>query len=60
MQKYWNGLSFLSPGDLPDSGTEPVSSALQAGSLLSEPPRKSLSSNGGLDEMDGGQGGQRS
>ena len=24
-QEYWSGLPFLSPGDLPDSGTEPMS-----------------------------------
>ena len=24
-QEYWNGLSFTSPGDLPDPGTEPLS-----------------------------------
>ena len=29
-----------SPGDLPDSGAEPRSPALQEDSLLSEPPRK--------------------
>ena len=23
-QEYWSGLSFPSPGDLPDSGIEPV------------------------------------
>ena len=35
-QEYWRGLPFLSPGDLPDPGIEPVSSkspALQADSL---------------------------
>ena len=31
-------LSFSSPGDLPDPGTEPRSLALEADSLLSEPP----------------------
>ena len=36
-QEYWSGLSFPSPRDLPDSGIEPGSPALQAGSLLSEP-----------------------
>ena len=36
-QEYWSGLPFPSPGDLLDSGIEP---ALQAGSLLSEPPEK--------------------
>ena len=34
---------FPSPGDLPNPGIEPRSSALQAASLPSEPPRKSLS-----------------
>ena len=37
-QGYWSGLSFPSPGDLPDPGTEPGALALQADSLLSEPP----------------------
>ena len=32
-QEYWSGLPFPSPGDLPDSETEPVSPALQADSL---------------------------
>ena len=27
-QEYWSGLSFLSPGDLPDPGFKPGSSAL--------------------------------
>ena len=31
---------FLSPGDLPDPGIEPVSPTLQANSLPSEPPGK--------------------
>ena len=39
-QEYWSGLPFPSPGDLPDPGIEHGSPALQAGSLLSEPPRK--------------------
>ena len=38
--EYWNGLPFPSPGDLPDSGTEPGSPALQAEALPSEPPGK--------------------
>ena len=33
-------LPFPSPGDLPDLGVKPGSSALQADSLLSEPPGK--------------------
>ena len=32
-QKYWNGLPFPSPGDLPDPGIEPESPRLQAHSL---------------------------
>ena len=37
-QEYWSGLPFSSPGDLPNSGIEPRSPALQADSLPSEPP----------------------
>ena len=29
-QEYWSGLPFPSPGDLPDPGTEPASSAFPA------------------------------
>jgi len=39
-QEYWSGLPFLTPGDLPDPGIEPRSLALQADTLLSEPPGK--------------------
>ena len=39
-QEYWNKLPFSSPGDILDSGIEPGSPALQADSLLSEPPGK--------------------
>ena len=39
-QEYWSGLPFPSPGDLPDPGIEPGAPALQADSLLSEPPGK--------------------
>ena len=41
-QEYWSELPFPSPGDLPDPGIEPRSSALQADSLLTEPPGKTL------------------
>ena len=40
-QEYWTGLSFPSPGDLPDLGIETRFHALQAGSLPSELPDKS-------------------
>ena len=39
-QEYWRGLPFPSPGDLPDPGIKSRSPALQADSLLSEPPGK--------------------
>ena len=39
-QEYWSGLPFPSPGDLPDSGTEPGSPTLEADALISEPPGK--------------------
>ena len=39
-QEYWIRLPFPSLGDLPDPGIEPRSPALQANSLLSEPPGK--------------------
>ena len=37
-QEYWSGLPFPSPGDLPDPRIKPGFSALQADTLLSEPP----------------------
>ena len=36
-QEYWSGLPFPSPRDLPDSGNETGSPALQADALPSEP-----------------------
>ena len=36
-QDYWSGLSFPSPGKLPNPGIKPRSSALQVDSLPSEP-----------------------
>ena len=41
-QEYWSGLPFPSPRDLPDPGIKPMSPALQADTLPSEPPRKSI------------------
>ena len=44
-QKYWSGLPFPSPGDLPEPGIQPtslVSPALQLDSLPAEPSGKSL------------------
>ena len=43
-QKYWSGLPFPSPGELPNPGIEPGSPVLQANFLPSEPlgkPKKS-------------------
>ena len=39
-QEYWSGVAILFSRDLPDPGSEPMSPALQADSLPSEPPRK--------------------
>ena len=39
-QEHWGGLSFPSPGDLPEPGTKLRSPALQTDSLPSEPPGK--------------------
>ena len=39
-QEYWSALPFPFPEDLPNPGIEPRSPALQAHSLLSEPPGK--------------------
>ena len=41
-QEYWSGLPFFSPGDLPNPRIELEFPALQADSLLSEPPGKSI------------------
>ena len=35
-QKYWSGLPFSSPGDLPNTEIKPESPTLQADSLPSE------------------------
>ena len=39
-QEYWSGLPFPSPGDLRNPGIKSGSLALQAESLLSDPPGK--------------------
>ena len=39
-QKYWSGLPFSSPGDLPNPGIKSRSPTLQADALTSEPPGK--------------------
>ena len=36
-EEYWSGLPFPPPGDLPDPGIKPRSSALKVDSLLTEP-----------------------
>ena len=44
-QKYWSGLPFLPPGDLPYPGIEPVSpagSASTGGFFTTEPPAKPI------------------
>ena len=47
-QEYWSGLPFPSSGHLPHPGIEPVSPALQADYLLSEPPRKAVRALGDI------------
>ena len=39
-QEHWSGLSFPSPGDLPDPEIEPTSPALADGFFTTEPPGK--------------------
>ena len=39
-QEYWSGFPFPSPGDLPDPGIRPASSALAGGFFTTELPRK--------------------
>ena len=41
-QEYWSGLPFPPPGDLPDPGIEPTSSALAGGFFTTVPPGKPL------------------
>ena len=40
-RKYWSGLPFPLPGDLPDPGMEPKSPALAGGFFTTDPPGKS-------------------
>ena len=42
-REHWSGLPFPPPGDFPNPGIQPRSSALQADSLPSEPSGKSRS-----------------
>ena len=42
MQKYWNGLLFPSPGDLPDPGIQLLSPALAGIFFTTESPGKSV------------------
>ena len=41
-QEHWSGLLFLSPGDLPNPGIEPVSPAWWVDSFTTKPPGKPL------------------
>ena len=41
-QEYWSGLPFPSPGDILESGIEPVSPALAGGFFAIESPGKPL------------------
>ena len=42
---HWRGLPYHPPGDLPNPGIKPMSPALQADTLPSEPPGKSTRLN---------------
>ena len=44
-QEYWSGLSFPSPGDLPNPGIKPGSPTLQADFFTVEPPGKAQGQN---------------
>ena len=41
-QKYWSGLPFPSPGDLPNPGIKPTFLALAGRFFTTEPPQKHL------------------
>ena len=41
-QEYWRGLPFLSPGDLPHPGIEPIYPALAGGFFTTEPPENTV------------------
>ena len=41
-QKYWSGLPFLPPGDLPDPGNKPESPALAGRFFTTEPSGKPI------------------
>ena len=51
-QEYWSGLPCPPPGDLPHPKTEPMTPALQANTLPSEPPGKPLPTRPGLFPLD--------
>jgi len=40
-QEYWSGLTFPSPGHVPDPGIEPLSPVLAGRFFITEPPGKS-------------------
>ena len=44
-QEYWDGLTFPSPGDLPDPEVEPTSPALAARIFTAEPPAYNTSTS---------------
>jgi hypothetical protein len=39
-QKYWSGLPFPFPGNLPNPGIKPMSPAFAGGFFTTEPPGK--------------------
>ena len=49
-QEYWSGVSFPSPGDLPNPGIEHSSPQVQADSLPTEPPGTATNCHTSLDD----------
>ena len=52
-QEYWSGLPCLPPGDLPNPGIKPRSSALQVDLLPAEPQGKARNNGVGIGENGG-------
>ena len=44
-QEYWSGLPFPSPGNLPNSGIEPASPALQMEATIPQKKKKKIAIN---------------
>ena len=47
-QEYWSGWPFLSPGNLPDPGAEPLSPTMGGSFFTVESPGKSIADTYGV------------